>query len=100
MYSFQLINAYLSDEQASQLKDYRDVIIFTFLMVNVLYIVLVTMLQVQANLFIPWLMFAWTDVNGMDGVTYNISYVKPESFDLLPEITISRETDKVFCLHL
>ena len=35
------------DEQATELKNYRDKIIFTFLMVNVLYIVSVTMLQVN-----------------------------------------------------
>lgn len=40
------------DEQAAELKNYRDIIIFTFLMVNVFYIVLVTMLQVyHDNIF-------------------------------------------------
>ena len=81
-------------------KNYRDVIIFTFLMVNVLYIVMVTMLQVQANLALPWLMFSWTDVNGMDGIVFNITYVKPDSEDLLPEIKIGRETDKLDMLGL
>ena len=39
------------DEQAAELKNYRDIIIFTFLMVNVFYIVLVTMLQVKSYVF-------------------------------------------------
>ena len=94
------------DKQAAELKDYRDIIIFTFLMVNALYIVMVTMLQTQAELTIPWVMFAWTDnVSGIsgrreDGIVYNISYVKPESNDIKPEIRIGRTTDTLDMLGL
>ena len=110
------------DDQANELKDYRDIIIFTFLMINILYIVGVTMLQVQANLSIPWLMFAWTDnvevifsknifrlstnifqgMNGRreDGIVYNLTYVKPASADLMPEVRIGRTTDKLDMLGL
>ena len=94
------------DKQAAELKDYRDIIIFTFLMVNALYIVMVTMLQTQAELTIPWVMFAWTDnVSGIsgrreDGIVYNISYIKPESSDIKPEIRIGRTTDTLDMLGL
>lgn len=88
------------DQQATELKNYRDVIIFTFLMVNVLYIVMVTMLQVQANLSLDWLLFSWTDVNGQDGIVFNLTYSKPVSDDLLPSIEIGRTTDKLDMLGL
>merc|ERR1719186_920940 len=88
------------DDQAKELKDYRDTIIFTFVMINVLYIVGVTMLQVQAELTIPWTPFAQWDVNGQDGVIFNLTYVKPDTSSNYPIINIGRTTDTLDMLGL
>merc|ERR1711892_254401 len=88
------------DDQAKELKDYRDTIIFTFLMINVLYIVGVSMLQVQAGLTLKWTVFSQWDVNGEDGVIFTFEYLKPDSDSISPTIQIARETDTLDMLGL
>jgi len=88
------------DEQAKELKDYRDTIIFTFLMINALYIVLVIMLQVQENLTINWTIFSHWDVSGQDGVIFDLFYKKPDSSSNLPVVVINRTTDTLDMLGL
>ena len=87
------------DQQANELRGYRDELVFTFLMINVLYIVLVTMLQFQANLQINWTLFSWLglDVNGEDEIRYNLSYSAPDtvSSGVKAQITIARTTGKL-----
>jgi chitin synthase len=88
------------DDQAKELKDYRDTIIFTFLMINVLYIVGVSMLQVQANLTLKWTVFSRWDVGGEDGCIFSLAYIKPDSDSNAPIIQIGRETDTLDMLGL
>ena len=87
------------DQQANELRGYRDELVFTFLMINVLYIVLVTMLQFQANLQINWTLFSWLglDVNGEDEIRYNLTYTAPDtvSSGVKAQITIARTTGKL-----
>ena len=64
-------------EQKTGLEDYRDVIIFTFLMVNCLYVVGVTVLQAQTSIFLEWTVFSFADVGGQDGILHNITYIAP-----------------------
>jgi len=76
------------DSEAQSLKDYRDVMIFTFLMINALYIVSVLMLQVQAEIRIPWTIFSTLDVNGQDGTVFNMVYTKAsEGLDATVRVT-------------
>lgn len=88
------------DDQAKELKDYRDTIIFTFVMINVLYIVGVSMLQVQANLTLKWTVFSRWDVGGEDGCIFSLAYIKPDSDSNAPIIQIGRETDTLDMLGL
>ena len=87
------------DQQANELRGYRDELVFTFLMINVLYIVLVTMLQFQANLQINWTLFSWlgVDVDGEDEIRYNLTYTAPDTMTsgVKPQINIGRETGKL-----
>jgi hypothetical protein len=48
-------------EQKRGLEEYRDVIIFTFLFTNALYVVGVTMLQMQSDIYIKWTLFDFAD---------------------------------------
>ena len=81
------------------LYDYRDSFIFGFLMINLLYIVLVTMLQLNSPLKIPWTLFQYQNLNGLDGIHYNFTYDAPDNFES-PEIIITRETSKLDILGL
>jgi len=69
-------------------------------MINVLYIVGVTMLQVQAELTIKWTPFSQWDVNGEDGVIFNLTYIKPDTDSNSPIIQIGRTTDTLDMLGL
>ena len=81
------------------LYDYRDSFIFGFLMINLLYIVLVSMLQLNSPLKISWTLFQYQNLNGLDGIHYNFTYDAPDNFES-PEITIFRETAKLDILGL
>ena len=81
------------------LYDYRDSFIFGFLMINLLYIVLVSMLQLNSPLKISWTLFQYQNLNGLDGIHYNFTYDAPDNFES-PEITITRETAKLDILGL
>ena len=86
------------DQQASELKAYRDTLVFTFLMVNILYIVLVTMLQFQANLQFNWVFFSWFGYRGgEDEVRYNLTYTAPDTLTsgVRAQIAIGRTTGKL-----
>merc|ERR1712126_333762 len=82
-------------EQKRGLEEYRDVIIFTFLFTNSLYIVGVTMLQTQTDIFMDWTLFEQFDVGGLDGIFHNITYKKPETSVLTGSIDISRTVDQL-----
>ena len=81
------------------LYDYRDGLIFGFLMINALYIVLVSMLQLNSPLKITWTLFQYQNLNGLDGIHYNFTYDAPVNMES-PEITIYRETAKLDILGL
>ena len=87
-------------KQAQDLKDYRDSFIFTFLMINALYVVLITLLQLQSNIKIPWTVFSSFNLNGMDGLVYSFNYVKPGNIAGVPHLTISREAKMLDVLGL
>ena len=88
------------NRQAQELKDYRDSFIFTFLMINSLYVVLITLLQLQSNIKIPWTVFSSFNLNGLDGLRYNFTYHQPDSLVGIPQITISRESKMLDVLGL
>ena len=86
------------DQQANELKAYRDTLVFTFLMVNILYIVLVTMLQFQTNLQFNWVFFSWFGYRGgEDEVRYNLTYTAPDTLTsgVRAQIAIGRTTGKL-----
>ena len=86
------------DQQANELKAYRDTLVFTFLMVNILYIVLVTMLQFQTNLQFNWTLFSWFGYRGgEDQVRYNLTYTAPDTLTsgVRAQVTIGRTTGKL-----
>jgi len=74
-----------------ELFEYRDSFIFSFLMINSFYVVLITMLRLQSPLKIPWTIFTSFDLNGLDGVHYTFDYNPPENMES-PLVTISRTT--------
>ena len=82
-----------------ELFEYRDSFIFTFVMINAFYIVLITMLQVQTPLKIPWTLLAPLNLNGADGLHYTFDYTAPDNMES-PEITIYRETAMLDMLGL
>ena len=82
-----------------ELYEYRDSFIFTFLMINSFYIVLITMLQVQTPLKIPWTILSSFNLNGLDGLEYTFEYDKPENQES-PLVTIHRETAMLDMLGL
>ena len=82
-----------------ELYEYRDSFIFTFLMINSFYIVLITMLQVQTPLKIPWTILSSFNLNGLDGLEYTFEYNAPENQES-PLVTIHRETAMLDMLGL
>ena len=82
-----------------ELFEYRDSFIFTFVMINAFYIVLITMLQVQTPLKIPWTILAPLNLNGADGLIYTFDYNSPDNMES-PEVTIYRETAMLDMLGL
>merc|ERR1711892_234093 len=82
------------------LYDYRDSFIFTFLMINMLYVVLVSLLQLQSNIKIPWTVFESFNLNGADGLVYMFTYEKPMSIAGIPKLTIGRECKMLDVLGL
>ena len=86
-------------ETRNSLYDFRDGLIFGFLMINALYIVLVSMLQLNSPLKISWSLFQYQNLNGLDGIHYNFTYDAPDNLES-PEITIYRETAKLDILGL
>ena len=73
------------------LKELRNQMVFSFLMINSFYVVLITMLRLQSPLKIPWTIFTSFDLNGLDGVHYTFDYNPPENMES-PLVTISRTT--------
>lgn len=59
------------------LFEYRDSFIFNFLVINCIYVVLITMLRLQSNLKMPWTILTSFNLNGLDGVHYNFTYNPP-----------------------
>ena len=72
------------------LFEYRDSFIFNFLVINCIYVVLITMLRLQSNLKMPWTILTRFNLNGLDGVHYNFTYNAPENKES-PEVFIERE---------
>lgn len=67
-------------DQKRGLEEYRDGIVFTFVMFNVLYITAITILQTQASVFLKWTWISdlgW-DTAGQDGVFHNIAFIPNE----------------------
>lgn len=89
--------------QKRGLEEYRDVIIFTFLFTNALYIVGVTMLQTKSEIFINWTMFedwfGW-DAGGLDGLQHNVTFIKPETESLKATIQITRTHEQLDMIGL
>ena len=73
-----------------ELADYRDSFIFTFVMINVLYIVTVIMLQFGADLKFDWVLFESLDVGGQDGLHYAFDYQKPDESGSMAGVNIIR----------
>ena len=72
------------------LFEYRDSFIFNFLVINCIYVVLITMLRLQSNLKMPWTILTSFNLNGLDGVHYNFTYNAPENKES-PEVFIERD---------
>jgi len=88
-------------KEKKELAEYRDSFIFTFVMINVLYIVGVIMLQFQANFKIDWILFEHFDVHGQDGLKYAFEYTHPENTGAPPELVILRtNVDKLDVIGL
>jgi len=83
-----------------ELYEYRDSFIFTFLMINLLYIVLISMLQLQSNVKIDWTIFSSFEVNEEDGLIYTFTYEKPETIAASARLTIDRTAKKLDVLGL
>ena len=79
-------------DQKRGLEEYRDGIVFTIVMFNVLYITAITILQSQASVFIPWTWISslgW-DTAGQDGVFHNIRFTSSEVVGQPAYVTIDR----------
>ena len=84
-----------------ELADYRDSFIFTFVMINVLYIVGIIMLQFQETMKIDWIIFQSFDVKGEDGLRYAFDYTQPENSGSAAELVIQRtNVDKLDVIGL
>ena len=86
-------------ETSRELFEYRDSFIFGFLMINSFYVVLITMLQVQTPLKIPWTLLSAFNLNGLDGLVYSFEYKPPDNNES-PQIMIMRETAMLDVLGL
>ena len=88
-------------KQKKELAEYRDGFIFTFVLINILYITLVIMLQLGADLKINWTVFESFSVNNEDGISYAFDYKMPEEKGSIPELTIIRtNVDKLDVIGL
>ena len=88
-------------KQKKELADYRDGFIFTFVLINILYITLVIMLQLGADLKINWTLFESFSVNGADGISYEFDFKMPEEKGSIPELNIVRtNVDKLDVIGL
>jgi hypothetical protein len=88
-------------KQKKELAEYRDGFIFTFVMINVLYIVAIIMLQFQADFKIDWILFESFDVGGADGLLYAFDYTSPETSAHAATLVIQRtNVDKLDVIGL
>ena len=88
-------------KQKKELSEYRDSFIFTFVLINILYITLVIMLQIGVDLKVPWTVFERFDVHGEDGIINEFEYKMPEEKGSIPEVKIIRtNVDKLDVIGL
>jgi len=64
-------------------------------MINSFYIVLITMLQVQTPLKIPWTLLSSFNLNGIDGLIYTFDYNPPENNESPQVLNISSDIHKL-----
>ena len=89
-------------DQKRGLEEYRDGIVFTIVMFNVLYITAITILQTQASVFLKWTWISdlgW-DTAGQDGVFHNISFTPSEVVGQVATVTLTRSNMELDMLGL
>ena len=89
-------------DQKRGLEEYRDGIVFTIVMFNVLYITAITILQTQASVFLKWTWISdigW-DTAGQDGVFYNIAFTPSEVVGQTATVVINRSNMELDMLGL
>jgi len=89
-------------DQKRGLEEYRDGIVFTFVMFNVLYITAITILQTQASVFLKWTWISdlgW-DTAGQDGVFHNIAFIPNEVVGQTATVRINRSNMELDMLGL
>ena len=89
-------------DQKRGLEEYRDGIVFTFVMFNVLYITAITILQSQASVFLEWTWMSdlGADFAGEDGVFHNIAFIPSEVVGQAATVKINRSNLQLDMLGL
>merc|ERR550517_235534 len=89
-------------DQKRGLEEYRDGIVFTIVMFNVLYITAITILQTEASVFLKWTWISdlgW-DTAGQDGVFHNIAFTPSEVVGQTATVVINRSNMELDMLGL